>query len=76
VVHFSGHGGDSLTGLFFQGSEGRAQRASAKAIEEVFGAAGRSVQVVVLNGLLRRRSGRRAAGPRRLCRGNERSAPR
>jgi len=35
--------------LFFQGSDGRAQPVSAKALEETFGAAGASVQLVVLS---------------------------
>ena len=41
-----GHGGG---GLFFQGSDGRAQVVSTTAIAETFGAAGASVQLVVLN---------------------------
>jgi hypothetical protein len=40
---------DEQGGLFFQGSDGRPQRVSAKALQETFGAAGASVQVVVLN---------------------------
>jgi hypothetical protein len=40
---------DEQGGLFFQGSDGRPQRVSTKALQETFGAAGASVQVVVLN---------------------------
>ena len=41
--------GDPPYGLFFQGAGGRAQFVSAQAIEATFGAAGRSVQLVVLS---------------------------
>ena len=47
VVHFSGQGGPD--GLFFQGADGRAQVVSPEAIAETFGAAGASVQLVVLS---------------------------
>ena len=47
VVHFSGHGGPD--GLFFQGADGRAQTVSPEAVAETFGAAGASVQLVVLS---------------------------
>jgi hypothetical protein len=47
VVHYSGHGGES--GLFFQGPTGRPQIVSTDALEQTFGAAGASVQVIVLN---------------------------
>jgi hypothetical protein len=40
---------DLRGGLFLQGSDGRPQRVSAKALQDTFGAAGASVQVVVLN---------------------------
>jgi hypothetical protein len=40
---------DGQDGLFFQGSNGRAQFVSASALEQTFGAAGSSVQLVVLN---------------------------
>ena len=52
VVHFSGRGAhddESPRGLFFQGSDDRAQVVSAAAITETFGAAGASVKLVVLN---------------------------
>src|SRR3954453_14076665 len=38
---------DALTGLYFQGPDGRPQLVSAAALEATFGAAGSSVQVVV-----------------------------
>jgi nucleoside phosphorylase len=41
--------GEQQHGLFFQGSDGRAQFVSARAIEQTFGAAGSSVKLVVLN---------------------------
>jgi formylglycine-generating enzyme required for sulfatase activity len=48
VVHYSGHGGQG--GLLFQTSDrGRAHVVSTAAIAETFGAAGASVQLVVLN---------------------------
>ncbi len=47
VVHFSGQGGPD--GLFFQGADGRAQVVSPEAIAETFGAAGASVELVVLS---------------------------
>jgi hypothetical protein len=40
---------DGQDGLYFQGPDGRAQVVSAVALEETFGAVGRSVQLVVLN---------------------------
>ena len=49
VVHVSGHGGEPRDGLLFQDTDGRARFVSAEAIEQAFGAAGRSVQVVVLS---------------------------
>jgi hypothetical protein len=65
VVHFSGQGGQSFHrdvvgadgstveepqhGLFFHGSDGRAQLVSTQALEETFGAVGASVQLVVLS---------------------------
>ncbi len=42
-------GSEQPHGLFFQGTDGRAQFVSAQAIEETFGAAGSSVKLVVLN---------------------------
>ena len=42
-------GSEQGHGLFFQGTDGRAQFVSAHAIEETFGAAGSSVKLVVLN---------------------------
>ncbi|HWO20793.1 MAG TPA: CHAT domain-containing protein [Kofleriaceae bacterium] len=47
VVHYSGHGG--AQGLFFQHAMGGAQLVPTAALAETFGAAGASVQVVVLN---------------------------
>src|SRR5215831_5730911 len=47
VVHFSGQGGPD--GLFFEGADGQAQVVSPEAIAETFGAAGASVQLVVLS---------------------------
>jgi hypothetical protein len=47
VVHYSGHGGQH--GLYFQGPDGRARVVSTEALEATLGAAGASVQVVVLN---------------------------
>ena len=47
VVHFSGHGGRD--GLFFQAPNGDARVVSPAAIAETFGAAGASVQLVVLS---------------------------
>jgi len=41
--------GGKQGGLFFQGSDGRAQVVSTAALEETFGAAGASVKLVVLN---------------------------
>jgi hypothetical protein len=49
VVHFSGHGGQDVAGLFFQGPDGRARLVSTAAIEETFDAAGASVKLVVLS---------------------------
>jgi hypothetical protein len=65
VVHFSGHGGDGTAsathpdaaqrarepaqGLYFQTSEGRAQKVSATALRDTFAAAGSSVKLVVLS---------------------------
>jgi hypothetical protein len=52
VVHFSGHGSRDAPpshGLFFQGLDGRARLVSAAAITETFGAAGASVDLVVLD---------------------------
>jgi len=43
------HNGGQRHGLFFQGSDGRAQFVSTAALEETFGAAGASVKLVVLN---------------------------
>jgi hypothetical protein len=40
---------DARTGLYFQGPDGRPQFVSAAALEATFGAAGSSVQLVVLN---------------------------
>jgi len=42
-------GGEPRGGLFFQGSDGRAQLVSTEALEETFGAAGSSVKLVVLS---------------------------
>ena len=63
VVHFAGSGqpttehrpgqaliGDRLGGLFFQGLDGRPRFVSTTALQEMFGAAGSSVKLVVLNG--------------------------
>jgi hypothetical protein len=47
VVHFSGHGGHA--GLYFQDATGRPQVVSTEALQVTFGAAGSSVQLVVLN---------------------------
>jgi hypothetical protein len=47
VVHYSGHGGKN--GLCFQTAHKGAQVVSPAALRETFGAAGRSVKVVVLN---------------------------
>src|SRR5215470_18983051 len=47
VVHFSGQG--SPDGLFFQAADGQAHVVSPEAIAETFGAAGTSVQLVVLS---------------------------
>jgi hypothetical protein len=47
VVHFSGRGGQD--GLWFQTPEGSAQIVTPAAIAEAFGAAGASVQLVVLS---------------------------
>jgi hypothetical protein len=47
VVHFSGHGGPD--GLRVQAEDGRAQVVSTAALAEVFGAAGASVKVAILN---------------------------
>jgi hypothetical protein len=56
VVHFSGRGGigepggrATEHGLVFQGPDGRARRVSAAALTRTFGAAGPSVQIVVLS---------------------------
>jgi hypothetical protein len=49
VVEPGFHGDEQRHGLFFQGSDGRPQLVSAAALEETFGAAGASVQLVVLN---------------------------
>jgi hypothetical protein len=48
VVHFSGHG-SGASGLYFQGHDGRPQAVSAQALHATFGAAGASVQLVVLS---------------------------
>jgi WD40 repeat protein len=40
---------ETRDGLYFQGSDGRAQLVSGKALQETFGAAGSSVQLVVLS---------------------------
>jgi len=48
VTDLDFHGGEQ-GGLFFQSPDGRAQFVSAEAIEETFGAAGASVELVVLN---------------------------
>jgi hypothetical protein len=63
VVHFAGSGqqsaahrpgqaliGDRFGGLFFQGLDGRPRFVATSALQEMFGAAGRSVKLVVLNG--------------------------
>lgn len=47
VVHYSGHGGQH--GLYFQDPSGRSRMVSTEALEATLGAAGASVQVVVLN---------------------------
>jgi CHAT domain-containing protein len=47
VVHYSGHGGKD--GLYFQATDGSARLVSPVALEETFGAAGKSVKVAVLN---------------------------
>jgi hypothetical protein len=50
VVGEDGRGGEEPQhGLSFQGSDGRAQRVSVKALQDAFGAAGSSVQIVVLS---------------------------
>ena len=50
AVGGSGHNGDEPGhGLFFQGPDGRAQLVSTEALEKTFGAAGSSVQLVVLS---------------------------
>jgi hypothetical protein len=63
VVHFSGHGsghsadetptgasaGERRHGVYFQNANGEAQWVSAEALAHAFGAAGASVQLVVLN---------------------------
>jgi len=49
IVHFSGHGDEPRHGLFLQGPDGRPQLVSTAALEETFGAAGASVQLVVLS---------------------------
>jgi two-component system, cell cycle response regulator len=60
VIHFSGRGSHGTAeapepadgrelGLYFQGSDGRAQLVSTQALGETFGAAGTSVKLVVLN---------------------------
>jgi hypothetical protein len=49
VVEPGFHGDEQRHGLFFQGSDGQPQLVSAAALEETFGAAGASVQLVVLN---------------------------
>lgn len=51
-VGIAGHGANDnrpRPGLFFQGAENRPQLVSTAALKETFGAAGRSVQLVVLN---------------------------
>jgi tetratricopeptide (TPR) repeat protein len=48
-VERPGDGAAGQDGLYFQGSDGRAQFVSAEAVRETFGAAGSSVRVVVLN---------------------------
>jgi hypothetical protein len=63
VVHFAGSGqqsaahrpgqaliGDRFGGLFFQGLDGRPRFVATSALQEMFGAAGSSVKLVVLNG--------------------------
>ena len=47
VVHFSGHG--TQNGLYFEAAQGGAQLVSTAALAETFGAAGDSVQLVVLD---------------------------
>ncbi|HSK00044.1 MAG TPA: CHAT domain-containing protein [Kofleriaceae bacterium] len=47
VVHYSGHGGHE--GLYFQAVDGTTQLVSTDALEATVGAAGASVQVIVLN---------------------------
>jgi len=49
VGGLEGPGSEHPHGLFFQDADGRRQFVSARAIEETFGAAGSSVQLVVLN---------------------------
>ncbi len=44
-----GEGGEDGDGLFLQGADGRPHLVSTAVLEETFGAAGRSVKVVVLN---------------------------
>jgi hypothetical protein len=44
-----GTGEEARYGLYFQGSDGRAQMVSSEAIAQTFGAAGSSVKLVVLN---------------------------
>jgi hypothetical protein len=47
VVHYSGHGGHE--GLYFQAADGTTQLVSTDALEATVGAAGASVQVIVLS---------------------------
>ncbi|TMQ20398.1 MAG: CHAT domain-containing protein [Deltaproteobacteria bacterium] len=47
VVHYSGHANPQ--GLFVHATDGRARSLSIAALEKTFGAAGESVQIVVLN---------------------------
>jgi len=49
VVEPGSSDGESSHGLFFQGPDGRPQLVSTAALEETFGAAGASVQLVVLS---------------------------
>src|SRR5215475_10148412 len=49
VVHFAGQGSNDTHGLFLHGRDGSAHAVSAVALERVFGVAGASVRMVVLN---------------------------
>jgi nucleoside phosphorylase len=49
VGEHGAHAGKQQHGLFFQGADGRARFVPAQALEQAFGAAGSSVQLVILN---------------------------